>query len=75
MIYFLKSGNVKTPLMIPVSMPKSVPPKHAYNHKTLSTSPRLVEKRTYSSSKRKSAPIVDFRRIGFDSIVAHDFAH
>lgn len=29
----------------------------------------------YSSSKRKCAPIVDFWRIGFDCIVAHDFAH
>lgn len=30
LLYFLKSGMVKTPLMIPVSIPNSVPEKQAY---------------------------------------------
>lgn len=29
-LYLLKSGRVKTPPMIPVSMPNSVPEKQAY---------------------------------------------
>jgi hypothetical protein len=51
--YFLKGSRVKTPPIIPVSIPKSIPPKHALDE------PHPICQRGYRYADEIDPPVVD----------------
>jgi hypothetical protein len=69
--YSLKVDMVKTPPMIPESIPNNIPPKQACLHQQMFKLPSS-ESRAYRASQHKHAPSVDLWRILLDGIVVND---
>ena len=83
---FLKAGRVRTPPMMPMSMPKRVPPKHDCQESCQQCSlsikkaaGRSRKKReifekvlSYCAGEEKDPPVVHFWRVDLHGLVADD---